>query len=394
MSTPVFYHSGMAGFPAGNTRTAGGFIAVLDSCLVNGANLQTAVSLTQTGGVATLAFPGNHNFAVGDRVLVDGGTPTAYNGLQDVTAITASSASFAVDSGTASPATGTVTVKHPGAGWVKSWADGNKAAYRSATSDGGVGAYMQIEDDNYLADAHLSFRWCVCEGHTGLNSATRLVTDLRRFSKTSTSTQWWCVADDRMAYIHITGVALSTPLLFVFGELNRLSPTDNGAWVFPSSDVVTGTTNTGRALTYATRTDSASGFPFQVLKTWSGVDMVANVSSTLLGAQIEEVSTATLGTAQRSGSSPNPLTGAVELLPVRGIEQVQVGTTGGCALTRGTFPGVYHPTGRLNNLFFNAGFTGMLAGAEINGVPKRIMVARVGDAPDTQLAFDLTGPWR
>ncbi len=161
MSQPVFYHSGMAGFPAGNTRTAGGFIAVLDACLVNGANLTTVVTLTQTGGVATAAFAGNHNFAVGDRVLVEGATPTAYNGRQTVTTITANSVSFAVAGATASPATGTMTVKHQGAGWTKSWSDTNMAAYRSATSDGGVGAYMQIEDNNPYNDSHSSFRWRV-----------------------------------------------------------------------------------------------------------------------------------------------------------------------------------------------------------------------------------------
>ena len=396
MSIPVFYHSGMAGFPAGNTRVAGGLISVLDACLVDGANLTTATGLAQTDGLATLTFSGSHNFGVGDRVLVAGATPPAYNGLQTVVAITANSASFVADIGTASPATGTITVKHPGAGWTKSWSGANMAAYRSATSDNGVGAYMQIEDNNPYNDAHESFRWRVCEGHTGLDTATRLVTGSRRFSKYDTQVKWWCVADDRKVYLALlSSDAGGYNAVFSFGELLRLSASDSGAWVFPAGDAIGGWSIQSRSLTVSTRSDRPSSeYAYQLLKTWNGLDLPANLSATQLGCVFESGWTQDLGIVQQSGSAPNPLTGAVELAPVRGIEQVNQGISRGCILTRGVFPGVYQPTGTLPASLFDSFQLGILPNAEIGGVPRRILVARLGTSYNAQVAFDLTGPWR
>lgn len=395
MSKPVFYTSAMAGFPGGNTRVAGGLIAVLDACLVNGANLITATSVTQVGGIATAVFAGNHNFSVGDSVLIEGATPSAYNGRAQVTAKTSDRISWIVDSALASPAAGTITVKHPGAGWTKSWSDTNMAAYRSATSDNGVGAYMQIEDNNPYNDAHESFRWRACEGHTSLDTATRLATIGRRFTKYATQTKWWCVADDRKVYLALlsndTG---SCNAVFSFGELLRLSASDTGAWVFPAGDAVGAWNMQSRCVTVGTRTDRTSaGYAYQVLKTWNGFDLPANLSATLLGSTVEWNGDQDLDAMQRSGSAPNPLTGAVELLPVRGIEQVNTGTSRGCALYRGVFPGVYQLTGPLPALFFDSFQLGRLPNAEIGGVPRNILVAKIGTGYNSQVAFDLTGPW-
>ncbi len=395
MSTPVFYHSGMAGFPSGNTRTNGGFVAVLDACLVNGANLMTAVTTAQAAGVATVTFAGNHNFNVGDKVLVSGATPTAFNGLQTVTAKTADSISFAIASGTASPATGTVSVKHPGAGWTKSWTDGSNAAYRSATTDGGVGAYMQIEDGNPYTDSNQSFRWRVCEGHTGLDTAARLVTDSRRFWRATDQTQWWCVADDRTAYVQFLGANAGTQgAVFSFGEVNSLSTTDDGAWVFPGASTTTSWETAATGVSSACRADVATGsWPYQLLKTWSGFDALADTTPTLLGAVPEDGQTGSLNTWQRSGSVPNPLSGAVELVPVRAVEKASGSLNPGGCLTRGVFRGVYQLTGKMTDSFFDARFTGVLPNADIGGVSKAIMVARSGVSFGAYLAFDLTGPW-
>lgn len=397
MSIPVFYHSGMAGFPAGNTRTAGGFIAVLDACLVNGANLLTAVTLTQAGGVATATFAGNHNFNIGDSVEVSGATPTAYNGRKTVTAKTVDAVSFAVDAGTASPATGTVQIKHPGAGWSKSWSDGNAAAYRSATSDGGVGAYMQIEDNNPYTDSHQTFRWRACEGHTGLDTATRLATPGRRFFRPGDHNKWWVVADDRTAYVHFVGASsASSHEMFAMGEIASLSSADGGAWVFPGYSATGVNQAPGLPLTIGVRNDTATGsWPLQLLKSWAGFEALSDVSPTMLGGPVESqlgVYTS-LSEAQRSGSAPNPLTGAVELVPVRAMEKVQQGLSPGSALVRGVFPGAYQLTGKLADALFDERMTAILSDTVVNGAVRKIMVARCHSAAVAQVAFDLTGPW-
>lgn len=398
MSIPVFYHSGMAGFPAGNTRTAGGLIAVLDACLVNGANLLTAVTLTQAGGVATATFAGNHNFAIGDSVEVSGATPTAYNGRKTVTAKTVDAVSFAVDAGTASPATGTVQIKHPGAGWSKTWSDGNAAAYRSATSDGGVGAYMQIEDNNPYTDSHQTFRWRACEGHTGLDTATRLATPGRRFFRSADHDKWWVVADDRTAYVHFVGASsASNHEMFAMGEIASLSPTDSGAWMFPGHSAAGASQAAGSPLSLGQRNDTGTGnWSLQLLKPWAGFDVLADASPTMLGGPAENPlgGNSSLSDAQRSGSAPNPLTGAVELVPVRVMEKIQQGISPGSALVRGVFPGAYQLTGKLADALFDERMTAIMSGTVVNGTVRKIMVARCQNTAAAQVAFDLTGPWR
>lgn len=396
MSKPVFYTSEMAGFPAGNTRVAGGIIAVLDACLVTGANLTTATNVTQVGGTATAVFAGNHNFSVGDSVLVEGATPTAYNGLVKVTAKTSASISWAIDSGTASPATGTITVKHPGAGWTKSWADTNMAAYRSATSDNGIGAYIQIEDNNPYSNGHASFRWRVCEGHTALNTATRLVTELRPFYKIGGTSNWWCVADDRMVYLTMLGTASNSNTLFSFGEIIRMISTDSGTWVFPANGTTSDWQMGGYGVYTGTRSDRPQNdYTYQCLNSWSGLPITPLVSPTITGSNVDNGDTSlSLATAQRSGASPNPLTGAIEILPVRAVEQVNTSVARGSTLTRGVFPGTYHPVGLTSNLFFNSIRNGVLSNVEVNGSLRDILLTRCAYDAQAQGAFDLTGPWR
>ena len=392
MSQPVYYTSATPGFPAGNTRVAGGLIAVLDACLVNGANLTTAVTLTQTAGVATVTFAGNHNFTVGDSVLLEGATPAGYNGRAKVTAKTADSISFAVDSGLATPAAGTITVKHPGAGWTKTWSDGNKAAYRSATADGGVGAYMQIEDDNPYSDSFDSFRWRACEGHSGLDAATRLATDARRFYKATSTARWVVVADEKTAYINFLSSSDTTAHdMFVMGEAQRLVPTDVGAWVFPGHSATGAGQLPSRPLTHARRTVNADSFPVQAMRTWAGFGATPNCVPSLLGGFNQYGYDANLLDVQGHLSATNPLTGHVGLFPIQLLEQVSTGDAG--QVHRGTFRGAYQVGGRLSAGIFNSVLTTKLDLPDLGGSQKELLVLRTGSSGNEQLAFDLTGPW-
>jgi len=82
--------------------------AVLRACGFAGTQKTIAISnLVQAAGTAT-ATVGAHNYKVGDKVLISGATPSAFNGTQTITAITGTTFSFAIASGTASPATGTI----------------------------------------------------------------------------------------------------------------------------------------------------------------------------------------------------------------------------------------------------------------------------------------------
>lgn len=399
MSTPIFYHSDMPGFPAGVTTIAGGAIAVLDACLVDGANLTNVMVITQAAGVATATTTSNHNFAVGDRVLVSGASPAAYNGLHKVTAKTSTTFAFAVDAATASPATGTIEAKHPGAGWSKTFTDTNVAAYRSATSDGGMGHYLQVEDNNPFSDSFASFRLRAAVGHTALNTATRLLGARRLMrgvnSADANQTRWWVVADDRTAYVHFYGANTFSNYkqMMVFGELAPVSAADDGAWVAQGYSASATSSEVFQPLTQYIRPNSGNAL-LQAIKRGDGLDAPAHLMASVLG--YAGYDTIGMGTAQSMYAQPNPFSGRVDLMPILASESMDSNVDPSRTALRGTFRGVYQPYGLFSAGSFSSNFTLLLPGLDVGGTAKDILVARVvSGSYDTnaQLAFDLTGPW-
>lgn len=67
-------------------------------------------SITQSSGTATATTSTAHGLYRDDSITIAGATPSAYNGAQTVLTVPSSTTfTFAVDSGTSSPATGTIT---------------------------------------------------------------------------------------------------------------------------------------------------------------------------------------------------------------------------------------------------------------------------------------------
>ena len=70
---------------------------------------QTISALSQSAGTATATCNG-HGYSPGDVVLIAGANQAGYNGCKTILTAGANDFTFAVDSGTVSPATGTITV--------------------------------------------------------------------------------------------------------------------------------------------------------------------------------------------------------------------------------------------------------------------------------------------
>jgi len=68
---------------------------------------KTLTSLTQAAGIATATYT-NHGYSVGDRVIISGANQSGYLGVRSVLTAAANTFTFAVDSSTVSPATGTI----------------------------------------------------------------------------------------------------------------------------------------------------------------------------------------------------------------------------------------------------------------------------------------------
>lgn len=131
-NTVKWMHSGMAGAPV-LTNTWGSLTALLDACLVNGWNLQTVSAMSRNGAVATAMLSSGHGFMVDQVVLVAGCEQAEYNGEHTVTAVTATTVSFAVSGTPTSPATTgtTITMKIAPLGFEIAYTGTNKRAYRS-----------------------------------------------------------------------------------------------------------------------------------------------------------------------------------------------------------------------------------------------------------------------
>jgi len=71
-------------------------------------NYQTVTSLTTTGSVAT-ADVAAHGYSNGDQITIAGALPLAYNGVKTITVTGLGTFTFPIASGTATPATGTIT---------------------------------------------------------------------------------------------------------------------------------------------------------------------------------------------------------------------------------------------------------------------------------------------
>ncbi len=125
-------YQGMGGAPV-LTNNWGSMTALLDACLVNGFNLQTASSITRDGTTATAVLTAGHGFTVDQVVLIAGCDQPDYNGEFTVTAITSTSVSFTLSGEPVSPATtaASITMKVAPLGFEIAFTGTNKRVYRS-----------------------------------------------------------------------------------------------------------------------------------------------------------------------------------------------------------------------------------------------------------------------
>ncbi|MDD5277199.1 MAG: hypothetical protein PHR16_14090 [Methylovulum sp.] len=136
------------GAPSWN-GTIGSTISVLDALLIDGFNLKSLVSLTQTGGVATATCATAHGYRPFQVIETGGANESGWNLQAMITATTTTTFTFAVDAGLAASATGTLTAKVAACGWVKEFSGTNKAVYKSTDIDA-TGGRLRVDDTNAL----------------------------------------------------------------------------------------------------------------------------------------------------------------------------------------------------------------------------------------------------
>lgn len=135
MPIKIFRNSDQ-GAPVVNGQ-AGSLITALDAILVDGYGEVGISSMTRSGSTATVVTSSPHGLQEGNAALVIGANETEYNGEVQVSVVNGTTLTFAVDAGASTPATGSaMTIRRAPAGFSKTFADTNRACYRTLDMSG------------------------------------------------------------------------------------------------------------------------------------------------------------------------------------------------------------------------------------------------------------------
>lgn len=233
MTSVKFFHSGMQGATqlSGSTlSTPGTLISILDACLVNGFNTQTATTVTVTSGIATMTFAAGHGFELQSVILVAGAGTAAINGEKRVLSIAGNTLTFAAPGVPDGTISGTITARYAPAGWEKAYSNSTTGgAYRSLDLTGSR-CFYQFSDPGSTHTA----------SYTGFVSMTAWNTGSGSFSpgnffKSASisgpfSVGWIMVADAKSVYMLVHTAAgpssNNSGNLICFGEMSPLSGAD------------------------------------------------------------------------------------------------------------------------------------------------------------------------
>lgn len=389
----MLYHSGMQGAPSATSVVLGGMIAILDACLVNGFNVNAISTLTRSGTVATATTSGTNGYAVGEWVDVSGAVETAYNGRVLVTGKPAvNQFTYDVAGSPATPATGAITSKYGAAGWTKTFAGTNTAAYRTLVGSS-LGLYLQVEDNNPYADGNVSARVRGAESHTALDTAAHLGEQCRWYKANG---NWIVVADHKRVYV-VLGQPPSSSTAFNNGTVRGNGAGDiKGAY---SGDPYAFYVSRGQdAPSYATvfpwpsamNNNSTAYCNVSLLRTYTG-----------LGASVygsTPTASPVYGGYNQNGLFPSPVDNTVPMTPLY-VYEIPLPTdpnnaSNGGGFYRGQVPGVFFPVSAPGFSSYSAQGLYKLDPVVVDGVSRTVVLVRLaGDVSARCIGFDLGPSW-
>jgi hypothetical protein len=219
--------------------TVGSAVTWLTKCLVDGFNITAPSGASQTGGVATLTFGSAHGYGVHDVIALSGANESVWNHeFRVLTVPSSTSLTFAISSGAATPATGTLSCKIAPLGWSKPFSGTDKACFLPQPQY--LQCYLRVLDDN-TTPTSASGRWAKLRGYESMSDVdtgtgpfpdtTQAVNGLHLWkSSTSDSTArtWWLVGDGGIFYLGVAASAsyLSTYGAYAFGDINSIKSGD------------------------------------------------------------------------------------------------------------------------------------------------------------------------
>ncbi len=375
---------------------AGSLITVLDACLKDGYGSRGMGAMTQTAGICQATVGSNHGLLPGQALLIAGADQAAYNGEQKILSVGFNTVTFAVPSGTVSPATGaSITFKLAPLGWTKLFSGTNLAAYRCASPQY-IGPYLRVDDNPVVFG--LTNRVARVQGYeamSDINTGTGLFPTttqinlplwLKSYVADSTARPWAIFGDDRCFYLWTCPNTIYTPnsngQIVFFGDLDAPPGIDSFATCLTA--VASDQTSSGSAITDCMGYSVASAsYTHYFPRPPNGLG--GSVRGGHVAAMFSASGYSGQGWASVLGY-PNGSDNALLLHPVYGFTQGSL---------RGTHPGLLH-TGQ------NLGATNFTSMQVIDGARalagRKLMYVPVclpqGTYVNGAVFFDLTGPWR
>ena len=135
-----------ANFNAQNA--AGSLIILFDLLLVDGGPTINIDTITRDGVNAVIKTTLNHDFVVGDKILIADTGEANFNGVKRVEQVLTTDEVVVFVENTGSTSVSAGTVKWASAGWTKYYSGSYEAIYQSADLYDGAPFYLQLLDDN------------------------------------------------------------------------------------------------------------------------------------------------------------------------------------------------------------------------------------------------------
>ena len=382
------YDSTMLGAPV-LSGTAGSRKSLLKACLIDGFGASGVISLAVSGGVATATFAAAHPYKRDVTMAVTGATPAGLNGNKRVLSVTSTTASFDATGIADGSASGTITAKVAGAGWIEAFAGTNLIALKPSVPEA-TGMLLRVDDTGTTSARVRGYEFM-----TDITSGVGPIPTDAMLSgggywdasnaASAAARPWMLVADERGFHLGISPGDSGYFWLGYAGDIASDKSGDAWGWLLTAGTayVAASTTNVSTACNgYAGR--SARGGAW-LARSYAG----------LAGAvQAQRVGAAQNGTATDaySGAASYSMTGAGLNAANNGLlltpcELIHLGR-------RGTIPGLWHARADLVSAFAHGTIidgTNDLAGRRLLAIKAGAALAS-GATPNGVVFLDLPGP--
>jgi len=397
MARPIMLRSTFTGAPVLNGLVGQGIQPILNACLINGFNIKTLTSLTQTGGTATATVTTGHGYDDDTLIRISGANESDFNGDFRITVTGSSTFTFPISTSAPSTASGTLSAKYAPLDWEAAFtsSDNTRTVYRSKDVTSRR-FYLRCLDnhDNPTQDANYGNSYktatmTMYETMSDVDTGTGATKSYwRRAQSLNANARPWVLIGDSKRFWLITAWSESYTYCYCphyFGDFFTFKPGDNFNVMLAGAF--------GLAYdAYGSQSSYNTGY---INTVWTGVGAnngmwVARPYFALGGSvNVHWIGPYTGWIGRHAGTTfPNPCDGGMFLFPPLLIQE------GGAFPTiRGILPGLLCPM-NLWPVDANKQYTEMYEGFIINGLPRKMLCLR-GSYQDggDRLAFDLTGPW-